>query len=241
MKFVEEKVKCNICQDRGWVYKDGGVVKCECQYNLNNFQVNSSLNIPKKYFHASLDNFLDAGIYSRKLILEKIKEYIYSDEIDEGRGFFFYGRNGVGKTHLAVAILKELYKLKGITGMFYDTRILLYDLKATFEGNSSTRELLDSVVKAPILVLDDLGQERLSDWAKDILHYVIISRYNEKLPVIITSNISLEKENGKDITEDVESRFGKGITSRLMEMCYPIFVEGEDFRKATIHKNLRRL
>ena len=237
----KEVIKCNLCNDTGWVFKNGGVVKCECQYNLNSYQVSNSLNIPRKYHHATLENFIDFGLPARKLILEKVKEYIYSDEMDEGKGFFFYGNNGVGKTHLAVGILKELYNLKGITGMFYDTRILLYDLKATFEGNSSTRDLLDAVIKAPILVLDDLGSERLSDWAKDILHYIIISRYNDKLPVIITSNISLEKEKNNDIDQDVESKFGKGIASRLMEMCYPIYVVGEDFRKTSIQKDLRRL
>lgn len=242
MKLPEkENIKCNICQDTGWVYKDNGVAKCECQYNLNNQQVNSSLNIPRKYYHANLDNFIDYGIKSRKIVLKKVKEYIYSDEIEEGKGLFFYGKNGVGKTHLAVAILKELYNLRGITGIFYDTRILLYDLKATFEGNSSTRELLDTVIKAPILVLDDLGSERLSDWAKDILHYIIISRYNDKLPVIITSNISLEKDREKDLNEDIESKFGKGVASRLMEICYPMYIEGDDLRKTTIGKNLKRI
>lgn len=236
---LKENVKCSICQDTGWVFKDEGVIKCQCQYNLNNTQVNHSLNIPKKYFHANLENFLDYGLPSRKLIIQKVKEYIYSDEMEEGKGFFFYGKNGVGKTHLAVAILKEIYTLKGITGTFYDTRILLYDLKATFEGNSSTRELLDSVIKSPILVLDDLGSERLSDWAKDILHYIIISRYNDKLPVIITSNIYFEKYDKE--SEDIESKFGKGIASRLNEICYPILVEGEDFRKTQINNTLKRL
>jgi DNA replication protein DnaC len=241
VKIVKEDVKCIKCNDTGWIFKNDGVVKCECQYNLNSYQVNSSLNIPRKYYHATLNNFIDGGVTSRKFILSKVKEYVYSDDIEEGIGFFFYGQNGVGKTHLAVAILKELYSLKGITGLFYDTTVLLYDLKATFEGNSSTRELLDNVIKAPILVLDDLGSERLSDWAKDILHYIIISRYNDKLPVIITSNISLEKEVGKDIQQDIESKFGKGVSSRLIEICYPIFVEGEDFRKTTIKQNLQRL
>ncbi|HBT98290.1 MAG TPA: DNA replication protein DnaC, partial [Sulfurihydrogenibium sp.] len=97
---------------------------------------------------------------------------------------------------------------------------------------SSTRYLLDSVIKAPILVLDDLASERLTDWAKDILHYIIISRYNDKLPVIITSNISLDEEDEIEIVDSIESKFGKGIASRLNEICIPIKVEGEDQRKS---------
>jgi len=231
MEKVKEEIKCPICNDIGWIFKDSEVVRCECQLFKNTEKLNKALNIPKKYYHANLNNFIP-NHPSHHVILTKIKEYIYSDDYLEGKGIFFYGKHGVGKTHLAVSILKEFYFKRGITGLFYDTRILLYDLKSTFEGSSGTRYLLDSVIKAPILVLDDLASERLTDWAKDILHYIIISRYNDKLPVIITSNISLDEEDEIEIVDSIESKFGKGIASRLNEICIPIKVEGEDQRKS---------
>ncbi len=226
-----KEIKCEKCNDLGWIYdKKGNATRCDCISEKEIEKVNKSLNIPRKYYHATLSNFKPI-LLSHHILLEKIKEYIYSDEYKEGKGIFFYGEHGVGKTHLAVSILKEFYFKKHITGLFYDTRILLYDLKSTFEGNSSTRELLNEVIKSPILVLDDLASERLTDWAKDILHYIIISRYNDKLPVIITSNLSLEGEEDFDL--DIETRFGKGIASRLSEICTPLLVEGEDQRKSS--------
>lgn len=226
MKIIE--TKCNICNDTGWKYTDKGVVRCECQLAYKQNVLLKALNIPVRYQHATLDNFKVISKFGHSILIDRIREYIYSDEYKDGKGFFFYGTHGVGKTHLAVSILKELYLKQNITGIFYDTRILLYDLKATFDGSSNTRDLLVSVISAPVLILDDLGAERLSDWAKDILHYIIVKRYNDKLPVIITSNFELEKDGGIEV--DIEEKFGKGIVSRIKEMCYIINVEGYDMR-----------
>ena len=85
------------------------------------------------------------------------------------------------------------------------------------------------MVNTPILVLDDLGNERLSDWAKDILHYIIIQRYNEERPIIITSNYPIFPKNEKD--ESLAERLGDPIASRLAEMVEPILVNGDDARK----------
>lgn len=226
MKVIQ--TKCHICNDTGWKYTEKGVVKCECQLSYKQNSILKALNIPARYQHATLDNYKAMSKFGHNILIDRIKEYIYSDEYKEGKGFFFYGTHGVGKTHLAVSILKELYIKQNITGVFYDTRILLYDLKATFDGSSNTRDLLEHVISAPILILDDLGAERLSDWAKDILHYIIVKRYNDKLPVIITSNFELETD--KDMEEDISEKFGKGIVSRIKEMCYIINIKGYDMR-----------
>ncbi len=225
------EIRCEKCNDLGWVYdKNGNAIRCDCISEKEIEKVNKSLNIPRKYYHSTLSNFKPI-LPSHIVLIEKIKEYIYSNDYKEGKGIFFYGKHGVGKTHLAVSILKEFYFKRHITGLFYDTRILLYDLKSTFEGNTSTRELLNEVIRSPILVLDDLASERLTDWAKDILHYIIISRYNDKLPVIITSNLSLEDE--EDFVVSIEGKFGKGIASRLSEICTLLLIEGEDQRKSS--------
>ncbi|MEJ5173498.1 MAG: ATP-binding protein [Hydrogenothermaceae bacterium] len=231
---MREETKCKLCNDTGWVITDKGALKCECQIVYKKDNIVKALNIPRRYSHASLDNFKAMKNYGHHILIERLKEYIYSDEYQEGKGFFFYGKHGVGKTHLAVSILRELYIKQRITGLFYDTKMLLYDLKATFDGSSSTRELLDSVISAKILILDDLGTERLSDWAKDILHYVIVKRYNDKLPIIITTNFDLERDNNIELT--IRERFGEGIVSRIKEMCYIINVEGNDYRGATFNK-----
>ena len=113
---------------------------------------------------------------------------------------------------------------------------MLFDLKATFDGSGSGRELLDEVLQTPILVLDDLGSERLSDWAKDILSYIIIHRYNTLKPIIITSNLDLR--DGREIGASLEERMGKAIASRIAETCELIYVKGKDNRVKTHLKKI---
>jgi len=232
---------CKRCKGLGWIQTDKGVVKCSCR--LGNIDENTyqRMRIPPRYRHVSLDNFQRLDKYDHERIIENVKEYIYSNDFKFGRGLFFLGKPGIGKTHLAVSILKEFYRKRGIVGLFYDTNSLLFDLRSTFDGNISTRELLDEVITTPLLVLDDLGSERLSDWAKDILHYIITTRYNELRPIIITSNIGIKSKREQDesfIIESLEDRLGKSIASRLTEMCKIIEMDGEDMRNTVIVRKM---
>ena len=234
MKISEEK-ECPLCKGVGWIQDKNGVKKCTCMYSLLTENIFRRMNIPKRYQDKELSNFIINKAYKHDLIISKVEEYINSDDYLEGKGIFFVGPPGVGKTHLAVSILKEFFRRRKIVGLFYDTRSLLFDLKATFDGSASGREILEEVVKTPILVLDDLGSERLSEWARDILHYIIINRYNELRPVIITSNIEIKaKKVENDVKETLEERMGGAIASRLSEMCQIITVKGQDMRTSKL-------
>ncbi|WP_457641704.1 ATP-binding protein [Persephonella sp.] len=227
--------ECPRCKGLGWIKDKEGVRKCVCKYSQVTDSLFKRMNIPKRYRDKELSNFIKNKKYGHDLILSRVEEYINSDDYLDGKGLFFVGPPGVGKTHLAVSILKEFFRRRKLVGLFYDTRSLLFDLKATFDGSSSGREILEDVVKAPILVLDDLGSERLSDWARDILHYIIINRYNELKPVIITSNIELKgKKSENSLEETLEERMGSAIASRLSEMCEILSVKGQDMRTSKL-------
>jgi DNA replication protein DnaC len=234
--------KCPKCNDLGWIEEKDGVKKCSCKTSDLNLNIFQRMRIPKRYRAVSLNNFQPLPEYGHKKILHDIKEYIYSDDYKFGKGLMFIGPPGVGKTHLAVSILKEFFLKRGLAGLFYDTRKLLFDLKATFDGSSSGRKLLEEVVEAPILVLDDLGNERLSDWAKDIIHYIIITRYNELRPIIITSNIDFKSKNKNEDEDELqlslEERLGYAIASRLSEMCKVIEIKGKDLRNSFMVQKL---
>ena len=238
----ESQPKCKKCNDLGWIHTKSGVVKCSCQLGNIDDNIYKRMKIPTRYRHVSLDNFQILKKYGHDTLIEQIKEYIYSNDYKYGRGLFLVGRPGVGKTHLAISILKEFYTKRGIVGLFYDTNNLLFDLRSTFDGSSSTRELLDEVISTPLLVLDDLGAERLSDWARDILHYIITTRYNDLKPIIITSNIEIEKEpkhEGEELLDiSLKDRLGMSIASRLSEICKILKVDGEDMRKRPMVKKL---
>jgi len=174
-----------------------------------------------------------------------VREYPGSSE----KGLLFMGPSGVGKTHLAVAALKELIR-RGHAGLFCDYRELLKEIQASYNPASESTEMkiLEPIRTVEILVLDDLGASKPSDWVRDIVGIVLNARYNENRTTIITTNYldnpATEGEaarlpSGKLIPptrEDaLEQRIGSRMRSRLYEMCRTVEVSAPDFRREKTH------
>src|SRR5439155_161017 len=106
------------------------------------------------------------------------------------QGLFLEGQPGVGKTHLAVAVLKQAIQTTGARGLFYDTRDLLRVIRSTYDPSTRTTELdiLRPVMTAELLVLDDLGAEKTSEWVDETMNLIVNTRYNERRLTIFTSN-----------------------------------------------------
>jgi len=149
-----------------------------------------------------------------KKAYEATVEFIKKPE----KGLFLFGPAGTGKTHLAVKIAQELEDTR-----FVKIPKLLLSLKANFDGQGYENEqIIERLSKTPILILDDLGAEKASEWVAETLYILIDDRYGNMKPTVFTSNYS---------PSELAERLGDRIVSRIMEMCRVIEIKTSDKRK----------
>jgi DNA replication protein DnaC len=141
------------------------------------------------------------------------------------------GPVGTGKTHLSVAILHGLIE-KGVSCLFYEFGSLLKEIQGSYNSLSQTSELkvLAPIFEAEVLVLDELGASKTTDWVRDTMMQIIGTRYNERKLTIFTTNYF--DERGAERDETLEDRIGVRLRSRLYEMCRTVELDGKDFRRA---------
>jgi DNA replication protein DnaC len=229
-------VPCPACGGTGWELVEGrGVRPCPCKKTGRADVLLTQARIPTRFLHCDFGNFelLQPSLHRALMNTRKfIDEYPVVDV-----GLLFFGRCGVGKTHLAVAALKELIK-KGSQGLFYDFRDLLKEIQDSYNPNTHTSELkiLAPVFEADVLVLDELGASKPTEWVQETMTHIINKRYNEKKVTIFTSNY-MDMPIGSAYDETLTDRVGVRLRSRLHEMCKPILIEGDDYRE--IMKNRR--
>ena len=140
------------------------------------------------------------------------------------------GPAGVGKTHLAVAIIRGLIE-KGFAGIFSEFGALLKEIQDSYNPISKSSELkvLAPIYQIDVLVLDELGATVPTDWVRDTMYQIINKRYNDNKLTIFTTNYFDEPRLQ---TEKVlEERISARLRSRLYEMCTKVVIEGEDYRR----------
>ena len=228
---------CPLCDDTGWKpIDDQGVrrvVRCDCWRERIVHDRLGDANIPKRYLHCTFDNFT---AYNESLEQAVAKARHVADSFPASRGLLFEGQPGVGKTHLAVAVLKQVIETAGVRGLFYDTRDLLRVIRSTYDASIRTTELevLRPVMTADLLVLDDLGAEKTSEWVEETMNLIVNTRYNERRLTVFTSNY-------QDFPEELAEpnslifRIGHRMRSRLHEMCEFLQMDGADYRELPVN------
>ncbi len=228
----------------------GRVTRCDCILKKRTGVLLQQACIPARYEHCELAEFVtktsgsNPSLEAALLAAESfVKEYPV-----EKTGLLLIGPIGVGKTHLAVGILKELVLRKSVPCLFYDYRELLKEIQNSYNPTVNTTEMaiLQPVFEAEVLVLDELGAVKPTEWVWDTVSLILNTRYNNKRTTIITTNFADQPpamvDSARDVTarnqatralreETLGDRIGERMRSRLHEMCRKVEMKGSDFRQ----------
>lgn len=223
---------CPKCADSGLVFNAQGLlVPCDCgKWEEHQRAARyAAAQIPPRFRNKRLDSFeARRGENAQMEVKESAKQYARGFHEREHKGLLLRGSTGVGKTHIAVGILMEVLD-KGMSGLYSNVTDLLSRLRDTYNQGATDTEgaILDELDRVDLLVLDDLGAEKATEWVLDRLYLVINRRYENARPIIVTTNCD---------DAALRERVGARIVSRLYEMCMLIDkFPDRDHRMARMH------
>ncbi len=253
---------CELCGDLGMLVTreaDGRRVAepCECQRQRRAEWLLSQARIPNRYAHCTFEN------YDYRVAQDEPEQLLYraygfsrlfADKYpadNNGTGLLFTGTIGTGKTHLATAVLRQLIVERGARGIFYEYRELLKQITNSFnpQVKITEQQVLQPVYDAEVLVLDELGAARTTDWVADTIEHILNARYSSKKVTLITTNYPNQSEvlsrirNPGQVSdrgsaaeesmreETLGDRIGARMWSRLQQMCIPLRMYGDDYRQ----------
>ena len=255
--------ECPACGGSGWKRveapgKANRVARCECRIGARALRLLKAASIPARYEHCTLADFAtDFSGAHRSLAGARLAAGRFVEEYPlEQTGLLFVGPIGTGKTHLAVGIVQELVRSKGVHCLFCDYRELLKEIQNSYNPSVQTTELeiLRPVFEAEVLVLDELGAIKPTEWVWDTVSHILNSRYNDKKTTIFTTNFpdlprgDVQTGRGSSAAEAARQavrnetlgdRITERMRSRLHEMCRVIQLDGSDFRLRVQSANFR--
>jgi len=249
---------CPICEGAGLrvVERADGTRAarpCECRIARRSARMIEHARIPDRYRLCTLDTFVPnyaGNNQSLAAALVQARNFVRTYPVDtDGKGLLLVGSVGLGKTHLAVGILQALIAERGAKGLFCDYRDLLKQIQDSYGRNDlSEREILKPVFQAEVLVIDELGAAKPTEWVWDTVQHILNTRYNDRKTTIITTNYQNEEETPPGtwdhLPEDkrraqmashhdtLGDRITERMRSRLDEMCVVVEMMGKDFRKS---------
>lgn len=242
---------CQVCDGTGYIFEGDEqgrehAQRCQCQDLAYRVMLYNNAQIPSQFFDATFQNFDTSGNPSLKTALDTAQFSFKSYQSGKWQGLLFMGGVGVGKTRLVSTMLRE-YTLKfGIPCLFREFSSLLSEIKSGYDQGLSEMNVLNHINNVDILVVDELGKGRKSDWEINILDTIISNRYNMRKTTIFTTNYT--ESRSTSLSETVIQKDGKGgyveaekretleqrvysrIYSRLKGMCDFILMKGPDYR-----------
>ena len=239
LRKTEDTEVCKDCFGTGTkVDPVKGAVACPCLRVNRSRRLINAARIPRRYEKCSFANFIsEPGTSQDEALLQAHKLAREYPAVD--RGLIFMGPAGIGKTHLAVSIIRDLTE-KGFASRFCEFGSLLKEIQDSYNPVSKSSELkvLAPVFQADVLVLDELGATIPTDWVRDTMYQIINRRYNDNKLTIFTTNYLDKPRSDKE--QVLEDRIGTRLRSRLYEMCKMVVMDGEDYRKQSAFDLRRR-
>ena len=240
--------ECPECRGSGWslVSRDGieAVVSCpSCRPEDRLDQLIRRARIPDRYKSKKFDDYVPNN-YTQEAALDISMKYVKAfPGVD--RGLLFHGNCGVGKTHLAVGVLRLLVLSKQVSARFVDETELLRRLQYSYGRDSieTEREVLQPLLSVDLLVWDDLGAGRSTDWVRETMRTILNHRYTRKKHTVFTTNLPLkptEKPNPEIPKRGfiLEETIGAALYSRIREMCQVVEISGRDYRRDVYKSSL---
>ncbi|HHO54543.1 MAG TPA: cell division protein ZapE [Deltaproteobacteria bacterium] len=216
--------------------------RCVCQVVMARRRAFDAAGIPARHSGSTRASFVPTGRH-QTAVVGAVSNYLkeFNPEGDN-RGLILYGDVGRGKTHLLVALLRELVFRHGVRARFVEFSHLLADLKSGFDVGRGMAALIDPLVDVEILAIDELGKGRNTEFEGTVLDELVSRRYNAVRPILATTNFSpggggaavsnaAAVQVGTEERPGLATRVGPRVYSRLRETCDFVEVQGDDYRE----------
>jgi DNA replication protein DnaC len=249
---IDLRPDCPLCQGSGRARLDtDGVItmgRCRCQKLPDRIQIFNRAGLPARFAEATFVSFAQEPDGSLKdldpsgiMALGTCSQWVegFQPEV-ENRGLVLHGPVGRGKTHLMIALLRDLIFRHGVEVRFIEFSRLLSMLKEGYSSGKSDAGVLGEIATVPVLAIDELGKGRLTEWELAVIDEVISRRYNAMGCTIATTNYGPGEPTGfesanlstaKRPSQRLADRVGDRVYSRLCEVVDFIEVSGKDHRK----------
>lgn len=206
---------CDACRDTAWVTIDGRLARCECWVERLAARQLAECGVPTRYKDARLRGYQPRTAAQKRAYEAAVS---FTKAFPAQRGIWLFGGPGTGKTHLAAAILRSTIVGRRAKGRFAGVSELLHAVRHSYSNDNEDRELaiLRPAMETDLLVLDDIGSDRATEWAQTTIGALVNDRYNNQRPTIFTSNLV---DTEATDPHSVLLNLGVRTRSRLREMC----------------------